>query len=99
VRVVPRTNRIPGTTINGVVVTIDWGSGGGTNVSTKFHDPLVVDGMDGNVTTKETRSTGAMVTKSGSNEFVSRGFKGGINPLVKKSSRKLESLVVQIDSV
>jgi len=82
-----------------VVVTVDWGSGGGPKVSTNFHDPLVINEMDGNVPTKEIGNTGAMGTKSGSNIFMSRGLKGGRNPSVKKSSSKLESSVAQTDSV
>lgn len=82
-----------------MVVTVNWGSGGGPKVSTKFHDPLVVDGMDGNVPTKEIGSIGAMRSKSGSNRFMSGRLKGGRNPLVKKSSSKLEFSIVQIDSV
>ena len=97
--VVPRTNRIAGFAITGFVVTVDWGSGGGPKVSTKFHNPLVVNGMDGNVPTKEIGSTGAMGTKSGSNGFVSGGLKGGRNPSIKKSSDKLESSIVQTDSM
>ena len=30
-----------------VVLTVDWGGGGGPKVSTKSHDPLVIDGMGG----------------------------------------------------
>jgi len=55
--------------------------------------------MDGNVPYKETGSTGAMETKSGSNGFVRGGLKGGRNPSVKKSSSKLELSVSQIDSM
>ena len=82
-----------------MLVTVDWGGGGGPKVPTKFHGLLVVDRMDGNVPTKETRSTGATRTKSGSNGFVSIGLKGGRNLVVNKSSRKLEFLVVKTDSM
>jgi len=93
--VVPRTNGIVGFSIDGVVMTINWGSGGGPKVATKFHDPLVVDGVDGNVPTIEGGSTGTMGAKTGSKGFMSRGLKGGRNPSVKKSFGKLESPVVQ----
>jgi len=65
--VVVGTNGIVGFDINGVLVTVDWGNGGGPLVSTKFHDPLVVDGLDGNVPPTEIGSTGVIRTKSGSN--------------------------------
>lgn len=68
-------------------------------MSTKFHDPLVIDEINGNVPTKETGSTGATGTTIGSNGFVSGGLKGGTNPVVKKSSGILELLVVETYSV
>ena len=76
-----------------MVVTVDWGSGGGPKVSTKFHNPLVIDGMDKNVPTEDTGSIGAKGTKSGSNIFMSVGLNGGSNPPVKKSPGKFESSI------
>ena len=35
----PRTNGLTGLAIKGVVLTIDWGSGGGPKVSKKSHNP------------------------------------------------------------
>jgi len=95
----PGTNGIAGFAIRGVVLSIDWGSGGGQKVSKKSHDPLVVDGMGGNVPSEDKGGTSAIGTKSGPNEFMIRGLYGGRNPLVKKSSSKLESWDVQIDSM
>jgi len=89
--VVPRTNGIAGFTFTSVVVTVDWGSGGGPNVSTKIQNLLVIDGIDGNVPTNEAGSTGTTGAKTSSNRFVSRGLKGGRNLSVKKSSSKIES--------
>jgi len=39
----PGENGIVGFTIKGVVLIVDWGSGGGPKVSKMSHDPLVVD--------------------------------------------------------
>jgi len=68
-------------------------------VSLKSHDSLVIDGIDGNVPTTKAGSKGTMGSKIGSDGFISRGLKGGRNPLVKKFFGKLESSVVQIDLV
>ena len=65
--VVPGTNGITGFAITNVVETVDLGSGEGLKVSLKFHNPLVVDWIDGNVPTTEVGSTGATGIKSGSN--------------------------------
>ena len=54
--------------------------------------------MGGSVATKDKGGTDAMGTKSGSNGFVIRGFYGGRNLVVRKSSSNFESSVVQTDS-
>ena len=95
--VVPGTNGIAGFAIDDVVVTVNWGSGGRPKASSKFHDPLVVDRMGGNVPTTKAGSIGTAGSKIGSDGFISRGFKGGRNPSVKKFFGKLESSVVQTD--
>ena len=92
--VVARTKGIAGFAIKGVVLTVDWGSGGGPKVSKKSHDPLVVDGMGGNVPTEDKGGIDAMGTKSGPNRFMIRGLYGGRNLAVKKSFGKLELLDV-----
>lgn len=55
------------------------------------YDLLVVDGMGGNVPTEEKGGTNATRIKSGPNEFMIGGLHGGRNPLVYKSSDKIES--------
>ena len=70
----PRKNGIGWFSFRGVVLTVDWGSGGGPKVSTKFHNPLFIKGMDGNVPTKDTGGIGATRTKSGSNRFMIGGL-------------------------
>jgi len=95
--VVPRTNGISGFHITGVVMIVDSGSGKGQKVSLKFHNPLGIDWIDGNVPPTEARSTSTTGAKTGSNGSMSRGLKGGRNPSIKKSSSKLQSSIVQID--
>lgn len=68
-------------------------------MSTKAHDPLVVDGMGGVGPTEDIGGTNATRIKSGSNGFVIGGLYGGMKPSVKKSSGKLESWDVQTDYV
>lgn len=95
--VVPGTNGIARFSITGVVVTVDWGSGGGPKVSLNSHYPLFIDKIDGNFPTIGVGSTGTTGSKIGSDSFVSGGFKGGRNSSVKKFSSKLELSVVQTD--
>ena len=99
IRVELGKNGIAGFVIKGVVLIVDWGSGGGPKVSKKSHDLLVVDRMGGSVPTEDKGGTNAMGTKSGPNGFVIKGLYGGRNPSVKKSSRKLELWDVQTNSV
>jgi len=68
-------------------------------VSTKAHDRLIVDGMGGGGPTKDIGGTNATRIKSGPKGFMIGGLYGGIKPLVKKSSGKLELWDVQTDSV
>ena len=68
-------------------------------MSTKAHNLLVIDGMGGNVPTKDKGGTNATGIKSGPNGFVIGGLYGGMKPLVNKYSSKLESWDGQTDSV
>jgi len=95
----PRTGGIAGCAIRGIILTIDWGGGDGTKVSTKSHYSFVVDGMGGVGQTEDIGGINATRIKSGPNRFVTKGFDGGLKPSVNKSSGKLESSDVQIDSV
>jgi len=94
--VIPRTNEIARFTISGVVVTIDWGSGEGPEVSLKFHNQLVINGIDGNVPTTKARSTGTTGAKIGSNGFVSGGLKGGRNPSANLNHQLSKQILCEI---
>lgn len=95
----PGTCGIAGFSIRGVVLTVDWGGDGGPKVSTKSLGSLVIDGMGGVGPTKDIGGTNANGIKNGRNEFMIKGFYGGMKPSVKKSSLKLESWDVQTDYV
>jgi len=57
-----------------MVLTIDWGSGCGPKVSTKYHDPLVINGMVGIGLEEDIGSTGATGINNGPNRFVIGGL-------------------------
>lgn len=95
----PWTCGIIGFAIKGVVLIVDWGGGGGPKVSTKAHDPSLVDGMGGVGPTEDIGGTNVTGVKSGPNGFMIRRLYGGMKPSVKKYSGKLESWDVQTDSV
>lgn len=60
--------------IRGVVLTVDWGGGGGPKVSMKSHDPLIVNGMVGIGSMEDIGGTGAIGINNRPNKLLIRGL-------------------------